>query len=133
VEKSIDGGGECTACIAGERALPVIKIVPAGEFYDYQNKYFTDDTQYLSRRPAGGEERRCSIARRARSTCSAARLGPRRLHAGRGRQAYFLEVNTSPGMTGHSLVPMAARAGISYAELAVQVLSLTLDELQSVH
>ena len=120
-------GGEYTASILGDEALPIIKIEPATDFYDYEAKYFRDDTAY--RCPCGlSEERELEI--RAQALEAFRVLGCR----GWGRvdflmdeqgSAYMLEVNTSPGMTDHSLVPMAARvAGISYEALVMRVLSL---------
>ena len=120
-------GGEYTASILGDEALPIIKIEPATDFYDYEAKYFRDDTAY--RCPCGlSEERELEI--RAQALEAFRVLG---CH-GWGRvdflmdeqgDAYMLEVNTSPGMTDHSLVPMAARvAGISYEALVMRVLSL---------
>ena len=124
-------GGEYTASILGDadnmQALPIIKIEPATDFYDYEAKYFRDDTAY--RCPCGlSEERELEI--RAQALEAFRVLGCR----GWGRvdflmdeqgNAYMLEVNTSPGMTDHSLVPMAARvAGISYEALVMRVLSL---------
>ena len=111
--------------ILGDEALPIIKIVPATDFYDYEAKYLRDDTQYLC--PCGlSEAREAEI--RAQALEAFRVLGCR----GWGRvdflmdeqgKAYFLEVNTSPGMTDHSLVPMAARvAGISYEQLVLRVL-----------
>ena len=120
-------GGEYTASILGDEALPIIKIEPATDFYDYEAKYFRDDTAY--RCPCGlSEERELEI--RAQALEAFRVLGCR----GWGRvdflmdeqgNAFMLEVNTSPGMTDHSLVPMAARvAGISYEALVMRVLSL---------
>jgi D-alanine-D-alanine ligase len=120
-------GGEYTVAILGGEALPIIKIEPATEFYDYEAKYLRDDTAY--RCPCGlNAEREIEIRRQAVDAFHV--LGGR----GWGRvdflmdeagSVYFLEVNTSPGMTDHSLVPMAARvAGISYDELVVRVLAL---------
>ena len=120
-------GGEYTASILGDEALPIIKIEPATDFYDYEAKYFRDDTAY--RCPCGlSEERELEI--RAQALEAFRVLG---CH-GWGRvdflmdeqgNSYMLEVNTSPGMTDHSLVPMAARvAGISYEALVMRVLSL---------
>ena len=119
--------GEYTVGIVGDEALPVIRIVPATDFYDYEAKYLRDDTQYLC--PCG-----LNAAREAELQAQALEafriLGCR----GWGRidflmneagQAYFLEANTSPGMTDHSLVPMAARAaGLSYEQLVLRVLAL---------
>ena len=124
-------GGEYTVSIIGEgdsmQALPTIKIEPATEFYDYDAKYFRNDTVY--RCPCDLPQAR-ELELRAQALEAFRVLGCR----GWGRvdylmdeqgQAYFLEVNTSPGMTDHSLVPMAARvAGISYEALVMRVLSL---------
>ncbi|KVK79539.1 D-alanine--D-alanine ligase [Burkholderia ubonensis] len=131
VEKSIEGGGEYTACIAGDLDLPVIKIVPAGEFYDYHAKYIADDTQYLI--PCGlaadKETELKRIARRAFDVLGCTDWGRADFMLDANGDAYFLEVNTAPGMTDHSLPPKAARAvGISYSELVVKVLSLTLND-----
>ncbi|MCG1053634.1 D-alanine--D-alanine ligase [Mycetohabitans sp. B5] len=131
VEKSIDGGGEYTACIAGSLQLPLIRIVPAGEFYDYHAKYVADDTQYLI--PCGlsdaDEQRLTALARRAFEVLACAGWGRADFMLDSDGNPYFLEVNTSPGMTDHSLPPKAARAvGISYSELVVNVLALTLKD-----
>ncbi|HDR9484904.1 TPA: D-alanine--D-alanine ligase [Burkholderia aenigmatica] len=131
VEKSIEGGGEYTACIAGDLDLPVIKIVPAGEFYDYHAKYVADDTQYLipCGLPADKEAELKRIARRAFDVLGCTDWGRADFMLDADGNAYFLEVNTAPGMTDHSLPPKAARAvGISYSELVVKVLSLTLND-----
>ena len=123
-------GGEYTVAILGEgdkmQALPIIKIEPATDFYDYEAKYSRDDTAY--RCPCGLPEAR-ELELRSQALEAFQVLGCR----GWGRvdflmddlgKAYFLEVNTSPGMTDHSLVPMAARvAGISYDDLVVRVLA----------
>ncbi|MBI0326416.1 D-alanine--D-alanine ligase [Burkholderia plantarii] len=131
VEKSIEGGGEYTACIAGDLDLPVIRIVPAGEFYDYHAKYLADDTQYLI--PCGIDAAKETefkrLARRAFEVLGCSGWGRADFMLDAAGNPYFLEVNTAPGMTDHSLPPKAARAvGISYSELVVKVLSLTLDD-----
>ena len=118
-------GGEYTVAILGEQVLPIIKIEPATDFYDYEAKYLRDDTQYLC--PCGLPEAR-EMELRAQALEAFRALGC----SGWGRvdflmddagRAYLLEVNTSPGMTDHSLVPMAARvAGISYEQLVLRVL-----------
>ncbi|MCO8590147.1 D-alanine--D-alanine ligase [Burkholderia multivorans] len=131
VEKSIEGGGEYTACIAGDLDLPLIKIVPAGEFYDYHAKYVADDTQYLipCGLSAGQEAQLKRLARRAFDVLGCTDWGRADFMLDAAGNAYFLEVNTAPGMTDHSLPPKAARAiGISYSELVVKVLSLTLND-----
>ena len=128
-EKSIEGGGEYTACIAGDLDLPLIKIVPAGEFYDYDAKYLLDTTQYLI--PCGvapeAEAQLKKLARRAFDVLGCTDWGRADFMLDAAGNPYFLEVNTAPGMTDHSLPPKAARAvGISYRDLVVKVLSLTL-------
>ncbi|WP_153099323.1 D-alanine--D-alanine ligase [Paraburkholderia hayleyella] len=130
VEQSIEGGGEYTACIAGDLDLPLIRIIPAGEFYDYHAKYIADDTQYLI--PCGiaaeQEAELKRLSRRAFDVLGCADWGRADFMLDTQGKPYFLEVNTAPGMTDHSLPPKAARSvGISYQELVVHVLSLTLD------
>ncbi len=121
------GGGEFTVGILGDAALPVIRIVPANEFYDYEAKYLRDDTRYLC--PAGLSETQ-EAAIRAQALQAFRVLGGR----GWGRvdflmdeagKHYFLEANTSPGMTDHSLVPMGARAaGIEFDQLVLKILEM---------
>jgi D-alanine-D-alanine ligase len=117
---------------AGARALPVIRIVAPDGNYDYQNKYFTDTTQYLVP---------CGLPEGEETAIQQLVLDAFRILNCRGwaradvmidkatRKPYLLEINTSPGMTSHSLVPMSARAaGISYEDLCVEVLkTATLD------
>jgi D-alanine-D-alanine ligase len=123
-------GREFTVAILGSgasaRALPVVEIVAPQGNYDYQNKYFTDDTQYFC--PAAlpdaltEEMRRLAVqAYRALGCEGWGRVDV--LLRERDQKPFLLEVNTSPGMTSHSLVPMAARAeGISYEDLCVEIL-----------
>jgi D-alanine-D-alanine ligase len=119
-------GGEYTVGILGERALPVIRIVPATEFYDYEAKYLRDDTEY--RIPSGlGEQREAemqALALRAYRALGARGWGRMDLMLDADGRMYCLEANTSPGMTDHSLVPMAARAaGISFQQLVLELLA----------
>ncbi len=123
-------GREFTVAILGSgataRALPVVEIVAPEGNYDYQNKYFTDDTKYFC--PAAlpealsEEMRRIAVeAYRALGCEGWGRVDV--LLRERDQKPFLLEVNTSPGMTTHSLVPMAARAeGISYEDLCVEIL-----------
>ena len=113
----------------GHVALPSIRIVPAGEWYDYHAKYVADDTQYLCPGADGEDEaelRRLAVAAFESAACSAwGRVDIMRDRA-TGR-FYLLEVNTAPGMTSHSLVPKAARqVGIEYADLCWRVLEASL-------
>ena len=129
-EQYIDGD-EVTCPVVGHgvtaRALPVVRIVAPEGKYDYQNKYFTDDTAYLC--PSGlpaDEEReiqRLVVAAYRALGCRGWGRADLMVRAS-DRQPFLLEMNTSPGMTGHSLVPMSARAaGISYQQLCLWLLS----------
>ncbi len=125
------GGGEYTVGILGGRALPIVRIVPKNEFYDYEAKYLRDDTEYLCP---------CGLSAEKEAQIQAEALQAFRTVGGRGwgrvdflmdeaGQHYFLEVNTSPGMTDHSLVPMAAKAaGLSFDDLVLEILSMTLEQ-----
>jgi D-alanine-D-alanine ligase len=119
-------GDEYTVGVLQQRALPSIRIQPATEFYDYQAKYFRNDTQYHC--PSG-------LSAAAEAELQAAALAAFQVTdcVGWGRvdfmrdggsgKFYFIEINTTPGMTDHSLVPMAARqAGMDFAELVWRVL-----------
>jgi D-alanine-D-alanine ligase len=123
-------GDEVTCPVLGTgddaRALPVIRIVAPEGNYDYQNKYFTDTTQYLvpCGLPAGEEAAIQALVLKAYRLLGCRGWGRVDVMIdGQTRQPYLLEINTSPGMTGHSLVPMSARAaGISYEDLCLDVL-----------
>ena len=124
-------GRELTVAVLGRGqaayALPIVEIVAPDGNYDYQNKYFTDDTRYY-----------CPAQLDAALSAKISQIAVQAFRAigceGWGRvdvllresdqQPFLLEVNTSPGMTGHSLVPMAARAvGISYEDLCLEILA----------
>jgi len=123
-------GREFTVAMLGSganaRPLPVVEIVAPQGNYDYQNKYFTDDTQYfcpavLPEALTQEMQRLAVLAYRAIGCEGWGRVDF--LLRESDQKPFLLEVNTSPGMTGHSLVPMAARAeGISYEELCVEIL-----------
>lgn len=124
-------GDELTCPVLGEgesaRALPVIKIVAPEGAYDYQNKYFTDVTQYLV--PCGlpeDEEREIQrIVVQAYRTLGCRGWGRADLMLrASDRRPFLLEMNTSPGMTSHSLVPMSAKAaGMSYEQLCLHLIA----------
>ncbi len=129
-EEFIDGE-EVTCAVLGQgadaQALPVIRIQAPEGAYDYQNKYFTDVVRYLC--PSGlpeSEEReiqRIVLAAYRALGCRGWGRADLMLRAS-DRKPFLLEMNTSPGMTGHSLVPMAARAaGIAYPDLCLRVLA----------
>jgi len=118
-------GQELTASVLGDTALPLVRIEAPQGNYDYQNKYFTDDVKYYC--PAG-------IRAEVEDEIRAVTLKSFRVLGCRGwgradvmlrpdGSYSFLEMNTSPGMTGHSLVPMAAKAaGLAYPDLCVKIL-----------
>ncbi len=124
-------GEEVTCAVlgtgAGAEALPVIRIQAPEGAYDYQNKYFTDEVRYLC--PSGLPEaeemeiRRIVLASYRALGCRGWGRADLMIRAS-DRKPFLLEMNTSPGMTGHSLVPMAARAsGIAYPDLCLRVLA----------
>ena len=127
-------GDELTCPLVGDgvnaEALPVIKIIPPQANYDFHNKYFSDETQYLC--PTGlADEVNTAVQKLALAAyralgCSTWGRADVMLDEKTGKP-YLLEMNTSPGMTSHSLVPMAAKAaGIKYADLVLWLLSQTL-------
>ena len=123
--ESFVDGPEFTASILGDTVLPLICIVAPQGNYDYQNKYFSDDTQYLCPcgLPAGKEADLKALALEAFRLVGGAGWGRVDLMLDAAGAPWLLEVNTSPGMTGHSLVPMAARAvGLSYEDLCLRIL-----------
>ena len=131
VEEFIEGD-EVTCPVIGEgdsaRALPVVKIVAPEGAYDYQNKYFTDEVKYLvpCGLPAAEEAAIQALVLQAFHSlgCRGWARADLMIRA-TDRRAYLLEINTSPGMTSHSLVPKsAAAAGIGYEQLCLQLLAL---------
>lgn len=124
VERLIEGG-EYTLSVLDNRPLPIIKIVPAQPFYDYHAKYLSDETQFFC--PADlPPEREQALAQLGMSAFAALQC----MHWGRvdfmidkSGEVFFLEVNTVPGMTSHSLVPLAAKtAGLDYGEAVLHIL-----------
>ncbi|HYJ17685.1 MAG TPA: D-alanine--D-alanine ligase [Burkholderiales bacterium] len=118
-------GKELTASVLGDQALPLIWIEAPDGNYDYQNKYFTDDTKYHcpSGVPADIEDAIRADTLKAFQVLGCEGWGRADLILRPDGSYRFLEMNTSPGMTGHSLVPMAARqAGISFPDLVVKIL-----------
>ncbi len=126
-------GRELTCAILGEgataRALPLVEICAPAENYDYQAKYFSEDTQYfcpapLEDRLARDIERLCVRAYNALGARGWGRVDLMLRTDPRGDRPYLLELNTAPGMTSHSLVPIAARAvGLSYEDLVLEILA----------
>lgn len=122
-------GEEFTVGILGQEALPTIRIVPAGEYYDYHAKYVAEDTQYVCPGLQGTDEaemRALALGAFRAAGCS----GWGRVDVMRDRSGanFLLEVNTAPGMTSHSLVPKAARVfGIEFDDLVWRVLETSFD------
>jgi len=133
-------GDELTCPVVGQgktaEALPVIKIIPPQANYDFHNKYFSEETQYLC--PTGlAPEVNAAVQELAVAAYQA--LGCRTWGRAdvmldhKTGKPYLLEMNTSPGMTSHSLVPMAAKAaGIEYADLVIWLLSQTLQQKEGI-
>ncbi|OQW42131.1 MAG: D-alanine--D-alanine ligase [Proteobacteria bacterium SG_bin4] len=120
-------GQELTVAVLGDMPLPVVRIEIAGDLYDYEAKYFSNETQYFcpSGLPSDVEEAIQRQALHAYQVLGCQGWGRVDLILTPSGQFYFLEANTSPGMTSHSLVPMAAKAaGISFEELVVKILEL---------
>lgn len=128
------GGCEITAAIIGTRCLPLVSVRSAGEFYDYEAKYLADDTHYEcpANLPADTTERIQGYAMTAFETLACSGWGRVDFMLDDTGAPQFIECNTAPGMTSHSLVPLAAKAaGISFEELCLQILAdtLTAEEL----
>ena len=129
------GGGEYTVGILDGEALPIIRIVPKNEYYDFEAKYLRNDTEYHC--PSGLDaakeaqiQQEALVAFKVLGCKGWGRVDFLMDEAGKH---YFLEVNTSPGMTDHSLVPMAAKvAGMDFDALVLRILSMTLQDCNSV-
>lgn len=123
-------GAEYTAAILGTDALPLIKLETSHPFYDYDAKYVADDTRYLI--PCGldrdGEARLQALALQAFAAVGASGWGRVDILVDEQDRPWLIEVNTVPGMTSHSLVPMAAKAvGMDFDELVWRILSQTME------
>jgi len=123
-------GAEYTAAVLGDQALPLIKLETPHEFYDYEAKYVSDDTRYLI--PCGldrdMEARLQAMSLRAFDAIGASGWGRVDILMDEQQNPWLIEVNTVPGMTSHSLVPMAANAvGIDFDELVWRILAQTLE------
>ena len=122
-------GGEYTCAILDGQALPTIRIEPDGEFYDYNAKYISNDTRYHcpSGLPAALEAEIQALSLRAFELLGASGWGRVDFLLDEQQRPWLLEANLVPGMTSHSLVPMAAKAvGLSFADLCWRILQTTL-------
>lgn len=124
-------GSEYTVAVLADEALPVIRLETPHAFYDYEAKYQTNDTQYIC--PCGLNEKEEAqlqrLALSAMKTIGVEGWGRVDILCDQKGQPYIIELNTVPGMTDHSLVPMAAKAkGISFDELVIRILETTFVE-----
>lgn len=129
VERAILGGRELTVGILDGEALPIIEIRPAVEFYDYHAKYHSEETKYLTHPglPPGGGDRISQDAVRLAAAMGVRHLCRVDFILDSGGEAWLLEVNTMPGFTTHSLVPMAAKAaGLDFSALTARLVDLAL-------
>ncbi len=120
-------GSELTAGFVGEQALPLIRIEAPEGRYDYQNKYFSDETRYFCPCGLAPEEERAiqDVVMRSAEALDCSGWGRADLIRRADGSVALLEMNTSPGMTGHSLVPMAAKAaGMDFERLVLRILEL---------
>ena len=117
-------GEEYTVGVLGLEERPSIRIVPAGEYYDYHAKYVAEDTQYICPGLSGaGEQELAALAVESFVAADCSGWGRVDFMRDRAGKPWLLEVNTAPGMTSHSLVPKAARQrGIDFDELVWRVL-----------
>jgi len=131
VEQMIEGDEYTVGILQGE-ALPSIHIVPAGEFYDFHAKYVAEDTKYIC--PGlddAGEREIRALSLRAFDAAGCSGWGRVDVMRDRAGKFFLLEVNTTPGMTSHSLVPKAARVvGIEFEELCWRILETSIAEGQ---
>jgi D-alanine-D-alanine ligase len=127
-------GQEYTGGLLQDEALPLIRLETPREFYDYEAKYYADDTCYVCPcgLPEAQEAELRALVRRAFAAVDGSGWGRVDLILDRDNQPWLLEVNTVPGMTDHSLVPMAARvAGVDFSELVWRILETSMNRITS--
>ena len=118
-------GDEYTVAILGNQALPSIKIMSDHDFYDYDSKYFSNKTEYLCPSDLSEQQEKNirTIAMKAFNLTGASDWGRADFILDKNKNPYLLEINTVPGMTSHSLVPMAAKAaGMNFEQLVLKIL-----------
>ena len=119
-------GDEYTVAILGNQALPSIKIISDHDFYDYDSKYFSNKTEYLCPSDLSEQQEKNirTIAMKAFNLTGASDWGRVDFILDKDKNPYLLEINTVPGMTSHSLVPMAAKAaGMNFEQLVLKILN----------
>jgi D-alanine-D-alanine ligase len=123
-------GEELTVAVLGREALPSIRIVPKGAFYDYHAKYVAEDTQYICPGLDGADENKVrALARIAFDALGCSGWGRVDVMRDREGRNWLLEANTAPGMTSHSLVPKAAQAvGVDFESLCWRILETSFDK-----
>jgi D-alanine-D-alanine ligase len=129
-EAFIDGA-EYTVAILDDEALPVIRLQTPRDFYDYEAKYVADSTRYHCPcgLPAAREQQLQALALQAFDTAAAESWGRVDILMDNNGQAWLIEINTIPGMTDHSLVPMAAKqAGLSFEDLVWRILETSMEQ-----
>jgi D-alanine-D-alanine ligase len=129
IERAVLGGRELTVAVLDGRVLAPIEIIPRVAFYDYEAKYTSDDTKYVvnPELPRGVKETIQAAAAAMWGALGARHLARVDFLLDRAGTAWMLEVNTMPGFTGHSLMPMAARdAGLSYADLCAALVEMAV-------
>jgi D-alanine-D-alanine ligase len=131
-------GRELTVAVLGKgkdaRALPVIEIIAPGGNYDYEHKYVSNDTQYIcpAELPDALTDEILRLAEQAYVALGCEGWGRADFMLDGAGKPWLIELNTSPGMTSHSLVPMGAKAaGMSYADLCVEILSTASCKVQA--
>ncbi len=127
IAETFISGQELTAAFLADRALPLVRIEAPQGNYDYQNKYFGDETRYHCPcgLPAAQEQELQALVMRAKDALGCSGWGRADLMLRDDGRVFLLEMNTTPGMTGHSLVPMAARAaGLEFDDLVLRILEL---------
>ena len=119
-------GDEYTVAILGNQALPSIKIISDHDFYDYDSKYFSNKTEYLCPSDLSDQQEKNiqTIAMKAFNLTRASGWGRVDFILDKDKNPYLLEINTVPGMTSHSLVPIAAKvAGMNFEQLVLKILN----------
>ncbi|MCG6937651.1 MAG: D-alanine--D-alanine ligase [Gammaproteobacteria bacterium] len=120
-------GNEYTAAILGDEVLPLIKLKTTHKFYDYDAKYDATDTEYICPcgLPEASEAAFAELARKAFDAVNASAWGRVDFIVDQHNQPWLIEINTVPGMTSHSLVPIAAKqAGLTFDDLVIRILSM---------
>lgn len=129
IAEKVISGPEYSVSILGDTTLPAIELQTDNIFYDYEAKYFSNETRYICPANLSTEkaEELAALALQAYTSIGCSGWGRVDVMSDQNQNFYVLEVNTVPGMTDHSLVPMAAKAvGLSFEQLVISILATTL-------